>query len=276
MGNTKHAYWPQYFICLVLRARISGSEEGIPVLIYHQILSGDDDPGETRISLVNFEEKINYLCENGYTTTSMDDLIRFMKNGSTSPKPIVLTFDDGWKSVITAIPILKRYHFKASFFIFPRKGIGKPYMDWADISAIAENPDFQIESHSMTHPWDKKSNLVTWVEGKTIGKDGKDAEYKLKESKKILEKILNKKVRYFAWPVGWCDEKIIKMAKDADYQALLTAEEGDNKTGGDIFRINRIFLDGACGMTVLKQILQDHKYHICQTNRTPTMGHSPH
>ncbi len=263
-------------ICLLVATVVSEGADGIPVLIYHQILPGDEEPGETRISLVKFKEQMKYLYEKGYTTISIDELIRFMKTGLASAKPIVITFDDGWKSVMEAIPVLKQYHFKATFFIFPGTGIGYPHMNWSDITALAEDPYFQIESHSLTHPWDEGSNLVTWREGKPIGKDATDAKLELRGSKEILEKALHKEVRYFAWPMGWYDETLIEMARDAGYEALLTVEEGDNKPGGDIFRINRILVDGACDMTIFRQMLLDHKHHVCQTKDHPTLGHLPY
>jgi hypothetical protein len=44
------------------------SAEGIPVLIYHEVLPSLDDPGETRISLDSFREQMKYLHENGHVS----------------------------------------------------------------------------------------------------------------------------------------------------------------------------------------------------------------
>lgn len=267
-------------ICLiVLIFDVSyGCTEEVPVLVYHDVVSSAaPEPGRSdQIPLNKFKEQMKYLYDNGYTVISIDELVGFMKGKSVSRKSIVLTFDDGWKSTTNMIPILKRYHFKASFFIFPGKGIAQPsYMDWDDILAIAKDADFQIESHTMTHPWDRSSNLVTWIDGKTAGKGARDVEYELRESKSILEKKLSKRVRYLAWPMGWYNEKLIEMAKDAGYEALLTAEDGVNTAGGDVFRIKRILIDGACDMAAFEQGLQDFKCHVCQRKRKPTLGDLP-
>jgi peptidoglycan/xylan/chitin deacetylase (PgdA/CDA1 family) len=250
--------------------------EGVPVLIYHNIMAGSEEPGETVISLEKFKQQMAYLYENGYAAISADDLVRYMKGGVVPKKAVVLTFDDGWQNVTTIVPILKGYHFKASFFILAGREIHRPpYMSWADVSAIAKDPDFQICSHTMTHPWDVHSNLVTWIAGKTVGKDASDVRYELEESKKVIEQALHQKIRYLAWPMGWYNEELIGMAKNAGYDALFTVEDGPNLPGGDVFRIKRVFVDGACDMAAFQQTLQDSVYRVCQGKRKPTLGHLP-
>lgn len=266
------------FMLFVAPCGVSAEEtsDGIPVLIYHEVPDAAAEPGETVIRLADFKAQMQYLSDSGYSTISMDDLVRFMKGeGAVPKKSVVLTFDDGWKSQLNALPILDQFHFKASFWIFPGKGIDEPYLSWDDVTAISRNPNFQIGSHSMTHPWDRAGNLVTWSDGKVDGRGKKDVEYELKESRRILEQKLDRKVVYFAWPCGWYSDAMIEMAKSAGYEALLTAEAGSNLRGGDVFRIRRIFIDGACDMEVFKQTLRDHQYHVCQTRKRPTLGHLP-
>lgn len=246
----------------------------VPVLIYHQISSGT--PGETVVSEQKFSEQMKYLYDNKYNTISIDELVSFMKNGALIPdKSIVLTFDDGWNGVKNAIPILNKYNFKASFAIIAKSGIGGSYLTWDDINSIAQNPKFEILSHTMTHPWSKTSNLVTWIDGKTQGKGESDVDYELKESKKLIEKNIGKQVKYLVWPVGWYNDALIAKAKDAGYEAALTVEDGVNIKSDDIFKIKRIFIDGACDIQEFKATLTDYKYHICQKRTPPTLGNSP-
>ena len=243
-----------------------GQSEEIPVLVYHDVVnSADPETGRfDQISLKLFKEQMRYLYESGYKTISIDQLVSFMKGGAVPKKSIVLNFDDGWKSITAIIPILKQYNFMASFFIFPGKGVAQPsYMDWSDILSIAKDPDFQIESHTMTHPWAKDSNLVSWIDGKTVGSGIKDVEYELKESKDMIEKTLHKKVKYLAWPCGLYNEKLIEMAKDAGYEALLTIEDGANTQGDDVFRVKRLVVDGFCDMATFKQGLQAYIAYEC-------------
>jgi len=146
-----------------------------------------------------------------------------------------LTFDDGWKSIKEAIPILLKFNFKASFWIITSEGIGNDYLNWKDIIEIDRVSNFQVESHTFTHPWDRKNNLVTWVDRKTPGKGIVDAEYELSESKRMLEKKLNRKIHYLAWPCGWYNDILKMLAKKVGYKAALTVNDGANVQGRDIF-----------------------------------------
>lgn len=248
----------------------------VPILIYHEIVANSKEPGETVIFKDKFEEQMKCLFDNKYTTLSIDELVEFMKGRSVPARSIVLTFDDGWKSVKEVLPILLRYNFKASFWIIPGEGIGGDYLHWEDIIALDQSPNFQVESHTLTHPWDRTNNLVTWVDGKTPGKDIINAEYELRESKRVLEEKLNRPVFYLAWPCGWYNDTLKKIAKKVGYKAAMTVNDGANVQGEDVFEIKRVFVDGACNMRDFEQILKDAQYHVCQKHSRPSIGHLPY
>ena len=246
----------------------SGSE--VPVLMYHEITDSKTPGDQTRISLLRFEEQMDWLAENHYNSLSLDELIAFMQGASVPDKSVVLTFDDGWKSQLQVLPILKRHGFKAAFFVFPGKGIEDPYgdyLDWEELQGISNDPDFEVQAHSMAHPWDKDSNLVTWVEGTPSGKNRSDAEYELKQSRAILEQRLGVPVRYFAWPAGYFNEALIRMATETGYEALFTILEGVTRQGDDTLEIRRLFINGSCGLEGFQQTLREYREVSCQENR---------
>ena len=245
----------------------------VPVLMYHEITDSKTPGDQTRISLQRFEEQMDWLAENHYNSLTLDELIAFMQGASIPDRSFVLTIDDGWKSQLQMLPILNRHNFKAVFFVFPGMGIEDPYgdyLDWRELQGISDNPNFEVQAHSMTHPWDKGSNLVTWVEGRPPGKSSSDAEYELKQSKLILEQRLGVPVRYFAWPAGYFNETLIQMAIETDYQALFTIVEGTTHSGDDTREIPRMFINGSCGLEGFKQTLREHREVSCQeTGQAP-------
>ena len=97
----------------------------------------------------------------------------------------------------------------------------------------------------------------------------------LVDSKAALESRLGRSVDYLAWPVGWYTEDMVQLAKAAGYRALMTAEDGANATGDDVFHIRRVFVDGACDMASFRRILREPAYRPCQTSGRSTHGHSP-
>jgi hypothetical protein len=74
-------------VCLLAIVNAAyGHAEGVPVLIYHEILNTTEEPGETKISLNKFEKQMKYLYDNHYTTISIDELVSFMKGGAVPKK----------------------------------------------------------------------------------------------------------------------------------------------------------------------------------------------
>jgi peptidoglycan/xylan/chitin deacetylase (PgdA/CDA1 family) len=239
----------------------------LPIVVYHQIRVSGDEPadGPTAISMEKFEAQMAYLHEQGYVTLSMDEVIRFLR-GETFPENVIaIHLDDGWKSGLNAVPILNRFGFKASFWIIADKGIGDPYMDWADIQQLAADSRFEILSHTMTHPWKHGETLVDWVNGLVPGKDLQQAYRELSESRRVLEAKLGRPVRYLAWPSGFYNDRLIQLAQQAGYSALLTIDGGVNHPGEDPLRIHRTMIDGTCDQQIFLQVLQDGRYRDCNS-----------
>ena len=229
------------------------ASSGIPVLTYHEIVAdGSKKPGRAILTLTQFQEQMQFLKQNGYQTLSLDELVQVLQEKKKAPvKPVVITLDDGFINALQALPILELYGFKASFWIFPGKGLGGVYMDWKSIEALDKNPLFEVGAHSISHP-----DLAAWISGRVQGKGEPDVRFELQESKRILEEHLGHPVRYFAWPYGKFNEKLIQLARDAGYEALFTTEHGLNYSGQDLMRIHRAVVDGSKDFGTFKELLK--------------------
>lgn len=53
------------------------------------------------------------------------------------------------------------------------------------------------------------------------------------------------------------------MARQAGYTAAVTADDGLNKPGNDLFHIQRIMVNGNCGEKAFEKLLADGIYHGC-------------
>ncbi len=259
-------------------AHAQNAGSGILVLVYHEITTDNvKPPGDTVIRLARFREEMQYLAEHGYHPIGLDQLIEYMRSGApVPPRPIVLTFDDGWRNVLNAVPVLNALDFRAAFSIITGKGIGGDYLDWSDIQELAKNPRFEFVSHTVTHPWNLRDNLVTWIDGRIPGKGAADVRNELRESKRTLERELNRKIPYLAWPCGWYNDAMIKMAEQEGYTAQLTVDSGFNTIGGDLATIRRTPVDGACDMATFEQVLHDGQAAVCGPGRRDTTPHSPY
>jgi cellulose synthase (UDP-forming) len=244
-----------FLIILLMSPLVADSVETemvskVPVLIYHKIAMEQTKADNETIHIERFAEQMKYLADHGYHTLKVSELADFMKGRNVPEPSVVLTFDDGWKSVLNAVPVLNRYGFKASFFIitacadgvFGRKG---DYLTWEEIGQLAKNQSFEFGSHTVTHPWNPKDNLLSWIEGKNPGKGKDKVLSELITSKLTLENRLSRPVQFLAWPCGWHNQKLVDLATDAGYVALLTTDGvRANLQGDDILHIRRAFANG--------------------------------
>jgi peptidoglycan/xylan/chitin deacetylase (PgdA/CDA1 family) len=140
---------------------------------------------------------------------------------------LALTFDDGHISNHqTALPILKRFGFKATFFITAgRIGVGDT-MNWPEIRDLHAN-GMEIGSHTLTHR--APATL-----------DDKELRYELVESRRVLEDGLGAPVTSISSPTGFYNERMRKIAKEVGYRALCIGKVGLTASAGDPFSMSRV------------------------------------
>ena len=83
----------------------------VPILMYHSILRDSARQGKYVISPAVLAADLDALQEKGYTAVTVSDLLAYVQDGADLPeKPVMITFDDGYRSVYdNAFPILKKY-----------------------------------------------------------------------------------------------------------------------------------------------------------------------
>jgi peptidoglycan/xylan/chitin deacetylase (PgdA/CDA1 family) len=99
---------------------VSTTAQILPVLCYHDI---HESKGEKDLSICSsaLHLQMKYLKNNGYNTISVKQLLSYWNDGTAlPPKPVLLTFDDGYKSMATILyPLLQQYQMKATVFMLP-------------------------------------------------------------------------------------------------------------------------------------------------------------
>jgi len=110
-------------------------------------------------------------------------------------------WDDGHKLDLKLAKLLLKYKIQGTFFI-PIHYLDQKLSE-NELIALSEN--FEIGSHTLTHPYLTKIPL-------------NDAEREITESKKALEKILEREVVGLSYPTGDHNDEIAKLTKKADYK----------------------------------------------------------
>ena len=142
-------------------------------------------------------------------------------------------------------------------------------MNWDEVLALVATPRYEVFSHMMTPPWKDGETLLDWMKGRVPGKGSTQVARELAESRRVLEAKLRRPVPYLAWPVGLYDEDLIRLAVEAGYRGLFTAESGVNLSGGDPLRIRRTNINGACDDSVFISILADGIRRDCLSEDPP-------
>ena len=182
------------------------------LLAFHDV-SDKLDLSITRLSVSRFKEIITYLSATGRQGVSIGGLV--------NEKDIALTFDDGWRSFYRqAFPVLRKFGFSATVFLVSgyvgRKSSWdyqqKEHLTWNELKELSRQ-GIEIGSHSVSH-----TDLRHLDQARL--------EYEISGSRKMLEDKLGVKVRYFSYPFGRYDKRVIDAVKAAGYENAFSLADG--------------------------------------------------
>jgi peptidoglycan/xylan/chitin deacetylase (PgdA/CDA1 family) len=123
----------------------------IPVLYYHEVVPKGQGYTYQKIEEDEFEQQLKYLKDHGYTTISFKEADT---NISKIKKPIIITFDDGFRTVYRyAYPLLQKYAMKATLFLAPKyiDENNDYYLSWDMVREMSTKGGIEIGSHTYTH-----------------------------------------------------------------------------------------------------------------------------
>ncbi|MBI4040171.1 polysaccharide deacetylase family protein [Candidatus Daviesbacteria bacterium] len=218
----------------------AGVKLSVPILMYHYIGNNPNPKDYARNTLSvapdKFETQMQYLASHGYTPISLDTLYGIY-NGQVAalPKPIVLTFDDGYIDFYTtAWPILSRFGFHAVSFIPTGLMNQGYYMSWAMIRQIAASGLVTFEGHSISH-----SSLTGLNNDRLIAE--------LKDSKNMLQSQTGYPVNFVAYPNGATNGYVQSVARRLGYVGGLGTWY--SKASGPSMNLPRIRITGQMSLT---------------------------
>ncbi|MBY6274190.1 MAG: hypothetical protein CW346_18730 [Bacillaceae bacterium] len=198
----------------------------MPILMYHCV---DNYKGkglkELYVTPKNFEVQMKYLKSAGFTPITFEDL----PNISHIKKPVLITFDDGYKNNMNAYYILKRlksssFNPKATIFMVGRKIDTKTGLSKKELKLMSDSGIISIQSHTENH-YDLRH--VT------------NFKRELGDIKRKLEKITGKKVIALSYPAGKYNSKVVAEAKKY-YLYAVTTKPGIANTASSHFEMKRI------------------------------------
>jgi peptidoglycan/xylan/chitin deacetylase (PgdA/CDA1 family) len=190
------------------------------ILMYHYVRSVDAaiDPLGYDLSVTPelFDQHMAWLASNGYTGIRADMLLRCVRREiACPPKPIGITFDDGYADAYSAaLPILQRYGFTATFYIVNSFVGQPPYMNW-DQLAVLRDAGMEIGSHTIDHLMLTRLDLPEMIR-------------QIAQSRQDLERALGVNVVSFCYPVGDYDATVVEQVRAAGFSFAVTTRWDNN------------------------------------------------
>lgn len=195
----------------------------VPILMYHCVDTEIRGLERLYVTPENMEKQLKYLAENGYTTITFEDLDHLEE----IPKPVMLTFDDGYKDNYTYLyPLLQKYHARATIFVITDMIWSENFMTPAQIKEMSDSGLVSIQSHTQTHP-----NLTTLSEEELIRE--------FTHSANVLEQITGRRPFALAYPMGQHNGDVTRAAAKIYDYAVTTIPGLYHHTGSNPLTIKR-------------------------------------
>lgn len=245
------------------------------VLSFHDVRTGvrasfEQSPDETAVDDSTLAEVFAWLQYNGYHPVSLQQIVDARAGGKPLPaQPVLLTFDDGYRSAYTKVfPLLKRYNYPALFALVtswldvpegqlvhwgdkpaPREN----FLLWPEAAEMARSGLVEFASHTdamhtgvlanpqgnmlpsaATHRYDPKTGRYedddTYV---------RRIEADLRRSREIIEARTGARVRATVWPYGAYNTAALEASKRAGMPITFTLDDGANTQAVPLTRIRR-------------------------------------
>lgn len=216
----------------------------VPILMYHHVSKIPPDADVYRqdltVSPEAFDAQLQYLDEAGYHPITLTDLYLNITEGYPLPeKPVVLTFDDGYRDAYEVVfPKLLDYGFPATFFVLatPAHHESEDYLTWAQMAEMSET-GMSIQAHGRDHV-DLRDRSHDFLVYQVLG------------IKEAIEHHTGKAPRFFCYPSGRRDGDVIKVLESAGYQGAVTTEWGQTHTKENLFEMPRLRIQGEDSLAV--------------------------
>lgn len=217
----------------------------VPVLMYHYIRVNPDPRDAVGFGLsvtpTDFAAQMDWLVTNGYHTVLPVDLRHALTDGASLPtKPILLTFDDGYRDFYdVAWPVLQQYGLKASVAIitaYADKGDAgdELYMNWDMVRTLDASGMVEVASHTVFH-----ADLTRATAAQRFTE--------LSQSKAMLEDKLAHSCDTFVYPSGMFNAAVVADAARVGYSIAFTTQSGTVRAptdNGRMLTLPRVRISG--------------------------------
>lgn len=295
--------WLVLALLAPMASAASQTDEKFTVLSFHEIA----DPGEALIpeyavTPTMFVRQIDWLKNNGYNFISVDDILADRDgHRPLPPKAVLITFDDGYRSMYEhAWPLLKMLKIPSIVAVvgaweedkgtvnFDGRMITRDkLMTWAQLRELSESGLVEVGSHSfdlhhgiLGNPQGNMQPAATtrrWAPEKNAYED--EASYKarvaadLKRSRDIIRDRIGKAPRVIAWPYGRYTYTLRDIAQQLGMPIGLTLDDGGNMEDTPLWAMRRVLVQSTMNLQSLEAEMNLRNQNLSDNDRAQKVMH---
>lgn len=213
----------------------------IPVLLYHAVM--DDPPdwiAEFAVAPQEFGAQLDAIVASGrtpVTVTTLVDHLAVRDGAPLPPRPVVLTFDDGFADLPgpTAEALASRALPATAYLTTGAITPGlRSLLPPAPMMTLSQAPQLEqygmeVGAHTITHP------QLDTLPAKALRRE-------LTEPKAVLEDVLGHEVTHLAYPHGYNSRAVRRAAAGAGYASAVAVRHALSSETDEVYRIARLIV----------------------------------
>lgn len=214
----------------------------IPILLYHSISA---DPARWiapfAVTPAAFKHHVDLIISSGRNPITVSSLCAALGGQSPMPpRPVVITFDDGFADFADAAAILGRHHIPSTVYVTTGALRGRgprptemaipptPMLHWSQLAEL-ELSNVEIGAHTHTH---RQLDIMRT----------KEVADELRHSKEMLEDELGHQVLSFAYPHGFHCSRIRRVVATVGHTSAGAVMNALSSQRDDPFSLARLMI----------------------------------
>lgn len=280
----------RFFLCVLLLlcggAHAQPSGQRFVAIAFHDVVDRVEDLQTDSVTVDTLVRFLDWLKGTGWTPIALDDVAAAARGARPLPdKAILITFDDGFRSLYTRVyPLLKVYRFPVVSALVGSWMEGPPsgtvpygggvaprstFISWAEARELQASGLVEFASHSHALHTGVTANpqgnlipaAITWRYDPATRNYEDDAQYRarirgdLERSRRLMASELGRAPRALVWPFGRYSRPALAEARALGFSFALTLEPEPAYTG-DLLAIHRYYPSRNPSLGVLAENLR--------------------
>jgi peptidoglycan/xylan/chitin deacetylase (PgdA/CDA1 family) len=204
--------------------------------MYHVIAEPPDDAPlpELFVGPKDFAGQMAWLERHGFHAVTLRAVWDSWHRGGALPaRPIVISFDDGYRSAVgAALPVLS-LHGWPGVLNLTFDHVGSAGLRPRGVRRLIA-AGWEVDAHTITH-----ADLTT-LDGKLLGRE-------VAGSREAIRRLFKVPVNFFCYPAGRYDDAVIAAVRRAGYLGATTTEYGLARSS-EPFTLDRVRVNGSDGV----------------------------